>query len=414
VEAAGQAYPALHSPLQLAFGMADTAPYSPAAQSVHTPAPLTLYRPAGHTAAVALVDPATHAYPALQLASQEGVVSPDTDPYRPLRHGPLQLEFGMADIAPYRPALQLMQANAPARLYLPAGHTAALAFVEAAPQTYPALHSPLQLAIGMPDTAPYSPAAQSVHTLAPVKLYRPAGHTAAVALADPATHAYPALQFPVHSGVVRPLDDPYRPASQGPLQLMVGMADTAPYRPALQLVHTLAPGRLYLPAGHRIAVALVEAAGQAYPALHSPLQLAFGMADTAPYSPAAQSMHMLAPAKLCRPAGHSVTMDDVDPEGHVNPAVHGPSQEGDVYPAPEPKRPGAQGPVQEDEVWPPASPYLRKRPQKKSKALYSSDCTQVSTMGLAKAILNQCKAADGTAPFPLPLHASSTLLNRGQ
>ena len=191
-----------------------------------------------------LVEPGAHAYPALQLPLQVEFVSPDTDPYFPASQSPLQLAFGMADIAPYRPALQLMQANAPARLYLPAGHTAALAFVEAAPQTYPALHSPLQLAFDMADTAPYSPAAQSVHTLAPVKLYRPAGHTAAVALVDPATHAYPALQFPVHSGVVRPDTDPYLPASQGPLQLAFGMPDTAPYKPATHIVHTPAPVKL--------------------------------------------------------------------------------------------------------------------------------------------------------------------------
>ena len=137
-----------------------------------------------------------------------------------------------------------MQVSAPDKLYLPAGHTIAVALVEAAGQVYPALHSPLQLAEGMAADAPYSPATQSVHTLAPVKLYRPAGHTAAVALVDPATHAYPALQFPVHSGVVRPLDNPYLPASQGPLQLAFGMPDTAPYKPATHIVHTPAPVEL--------------------------------------------------------------------------------------------------------------------------------------------------------------------------
>jgi hypothetical protein len=278
--------------------MAAAEPYSPAAQSVHSPAPLTLYRPAGHTAAVALVDPATHAYPALQLASQEGVVSPDKEPNLPLRHGPLQLAVGRADTTPYSPAAQLMQVSAPGRLYLPAGHTIAVALVEAAGQVYPALHSPLQLAEGMAADAPYSPATQSVHTLAPVKLYRPAGHTEAVAEVDPATHANPALQLPSQVDVVSPDTDPNRPASQGPLQLAVGMPDVEPYRPGAQSMHTLAPARLYFPGEHATTVALVEAAGQVNPALQGPLQLALGMAATAPYSPGAQFVHTLAPVKL--------------------------------------------------------------------------------------------------------------------
>jgi hypothetical protein len=134
----------------------------------------------------------------------------------------------------------------------------------------------------MADTAPYRPALQLLHEPAPVKLYRPVGHTAAVALVDPATHAYPALQLASHMGVVSPDMDPYRPAAQGPLQLALGMADTAPYRPALQLVHTPAPTKLKRPAGHTAAVAVVEPVMHAYPALQDPLQLALGMADTAP------------------------------------------------------------------------------------------------------------------------------------
>ncbi len=83
---------------------------------MHVPAPAKLYRPAGHTAAVALVDPATHAYPALQLASHNAEVKPPTDPYRPEPQSPLQLALGMATVAPYRPALQLVHTDAPVKL----------------------------------------------------------------------------------------------------------------------------------------------------------------------------------------------------------------------------------------------------------------------------------------------------------
>jgi hypothetical protein len=243
----------------------------------------------------------------------------------------------MADTPPYKPALQVLHTLAPTRLYFPAGHTVAVALVEAAEHAYPALQGPLQLALGMADTVPYSPAAQSVHTPAPDKLYRPAAHTAAVPLVDPAMHAYPALQLASQDGVVRPDVDPNRPTAQGPLQLALGMADTAPYRPALQLVHTPALTRLYVPLGHTAAVALIDPATHAYPALqlpshvgdvrpdtdpkrpasHGPLQVALGMADTAPYRPALQLLHILAPERLYVPGGHSNAVEFVDPAAHA-------------------------------------------------------------------------------------------------
>jgi hypothetical protein len=152
---------------------------------------------------VGLVEPGAHAYPALQLPLQVEFVSPDTDPY------------------------------------------------------FPASQSPLQLAFGMPDTAPYSPATHTVHTPAPVKLYRPAGHNAAVAVVDPATHAYPALQFPLHVDDDKPLTDPYDPASHGPLHITLPMPAIAPYRPALQFVHTPDDVLLYLPGGQITSVRLL-------------------------------------------------------------------------------------------------------------------------------------------------------------
>ncbi len=45
--------------------------------------------------------------------------------------------------------------------------------------------------------------------------------------------------------------------------------------PAGQLVHDDAPAREYVPAGQMDAVGDVEKAGQAYPAVHGPVQLEF-------------------------------------------------------------------------------------------------------------------------------------------
>ncbi len=77
---------------------------------------------------------------------------------------------------------------------------------------------------GLPTAAPllHFPASQFVHAPAPPPLYFPAGHADAVALVDPAAHAYPAVQ----------------------------------------LLHDPAPLPLYCPAGHTNAVALVDPAGQ--------------------------------------------------------------------------------------------------------------------------------------------------------
>ena len=72
---------------------------------------------------------------------------------------------------------------------------------------------------------------------------------------------------------------PYLPPGQGAVQLAVGSADVAPYRPALQFVHTVAPVREYLPAGQLTAVALTDAEGHTYPALQLPEQAAQAFSD---------------------------------------------------------------------------------------------------------------------------------------
>ncbi len=60
-------------------------------------------------------------------------------------------------------------------------------------------------------SAPYLPAVQLVQDDAPPGLYRPPGHMIAVGVADPGGHAYPGLHPPEQAGVVRPGRAPKRP-----------------------------------------------------------------------------------------------------------------------------------------------------------------------------------------------------------
>jgi hypothetical protein len=212
---------------------------------------------------VSLVDPAIHAYPAVQLPEHSDEDRPAVDPKRPAGHGAVQLALGMPAVDPYRPAAQSLHSPDPDTLYFPTGHSAAVADVDAGTQKYPALQLPLHPALDRPLVAPCSPAAQSTHAPHPDSEYRPGGHMDAVALVDPATHAYPAVQLAVQLDTDRPDTDPYRPASHGPLQAAVDMAVVAPNSPALQLVQAPAPTRLYDPTGHVTAVATVDAGGQA-------------------------------------------------------------------------------------------------------------------------------------------------------
>ena len=63
-----------------------TVPYVRKVHGVQTLLPALLYCPAGHKNAVALVLPAGHAYPALQLPEQPALVSPLTLPNVPAGH----------------------------------------------------------------------------------------------------------------------------------------------------------------------------------------------------------------------------------------------------------------------------------------------------------------------------------------
>jgi hypothetical protein len=109
-----------------------------------------------------------------------------------------------------------------------------------------------------------------VHDPAPLKLYCPAAHADALADVEPAGHANPALHGPEHAELDRPATAPYWPGGHGPLHDALPLAAENPNCPAAQSVHTAAPLRLYLPAGHVWAVADVDPAGHAYPAVHIP------------------------------------------------------------------------------------------------------------------------------------------------
>jgi hypothetical protein len=116
--------------------------------------------------------------------------------------------------------------------------------------------------VDKPSVSPYSPALQLLHTPAPLKLYLPDPHTAAVGVVDPETHAYPAVQFPVHDALVSP--------------------DVAPYVPAGHALHTPAPAREYCPALQMAAVGDTLPAAHAYPGVHCPLHAAVVSPGTAP------------------------------------------------------------------------------------------------------------------------------------
>ncbi len=110
------------------------------------------------------------------------------------------------------------------------------------------------------------PAVQLPHEAAPTELNWPAAHMTAVALGDPAGHAYPAVQL----------------ATQALLR-----ATSELHRPAAHDAHVPAPLVLNWPAGQATAVALVDPAGQAYPAGHCPEQPAVAMKGLLPNRPGA-------------------------------------------------------------------------------------------------------------------------------
>ena len=78
--------PAGHNAVHAAVDKPGVLPYRPALQLLQVPAPPKLYLPCPHTAAVPMVDPATHAYPAVHGPLHDALVSPDVAPNVPAGH----------------------------------------------------------------------------------------------------------------------------------------------------------------------------------------------------------------------------------------------------------------------------------------------------------------------------------------
>ena len=150
----GHAYPAVQFPLHPAAGSPDDAPYRPAAHTLHDPDPLKLYHPAPHTIAVAEVLPAGHAYPAVQFPEHDAVDSPTVAPKVPAGHDPVHCDEISPVEDPKVPAGQGLHVQAPPVLYVPALHIAGVAVIDPATQKWPALQLPEQVGAAMAGVAP--------------------------------------------------------------------------------------------------------------------------------------------------------------------------------------------------------------------------------------------------------------------
>jgi hypothetical protein len=62
---------------------------------------------------------------------------------------------------------------------------------------------------------------------------------------EPVGHAYPALQFPEHAAVAKPVVDPKVPPGQAAVHALEFKAVVDPYRPAGHPVHCPALASLY-------------------------------------------------------------------------------------------------------------------------------------------------------------------------
>jgi hypothetical protein len=82
----------------------------------------------------------------------------------------------------------------------------------------------------------------------------------------------------------------------------------------------------YVPGGHWVTLPDVDPGGHTNPAVQLPAQVALGSPATVLHLPAAQGVHARAPAREYRPAGHSTAVEFVDPRGQAYPAVHDPEQ----------------------------------------------------------------------------------------
>jgi hypothetical protein len=255
--------------------------------------------------------------------SYQGVQVPSTHgylpkvPLHPDEHAEHAAELVLPAMENGAATAHATHTEAPDRLYRPAEQMDPVALVDPAGQTYPAAAVQLVLhTVARAVLLLHVPAAQLVHVRAPARLYRPAGQRDAVAFVDATGQKYPAvqaLQKPAPArlywpaghmdavALVDPAGQKY-PAVQLVLHT-VARAALLLHVPAAQLVHVGAPARLYRPAGQRDAVAFVDATGQKYPAV--------------------QALQEPAPAGLYWPAGHTDAVALVDPARQEYPALHG-------------------------------------------------------------------------------------------
>ena len=161
----------------------------------------------------------------------------------------------------------------PPLLNHPDGHVDAVRLVEPAAHAYPAAQLPLHVSSTASDALPNRPAGHGRHAPAPPNAYWPATHGTAVPLVEPSGHAYPALHAPEHDDEVRPETAPNRPLGHGPLHDAVAVTAVVPYRPAAHAEQFPAPAREYCPGGHGSDVPFVDPLGQAYPAVQAPLHV---------------------------------------------------------------------------------------------------------------------------------------------
>jgi hypothetical protein len=186
--------------------------------------------------------------------------------------------------------------------------------------THPAVQLPLHWADDRPGVAPKVPLGHGAHTSKPPALNRPAGHTEAVALTDPAGHACPAAHGPAQADVTDPVPLPYRPGAHKPLHTAAVRPSAAPKRPAAQGLQAPAPLALNCPATHSTCVEEVAPVGHAYPAVQSPSQAATVSPAVAPNFPAGHWAQPPAPPAAYCPGVHCHAVADVEPAGQKKPA----------------------------------------------------------------------------------------------
>ena len=127
-----------------------------------------------------------------------------TLPNRPTGHG-LHADAAGRE---YHPAAQSLQFAAPGAEYRPAAHGTAVAFIDPAPQAYPAAHCPLQLAVASPVTSPYVPGGHGLQDPDAPRAYCPAMHVTPYMVVEPGAHAAPAMHGPLQLRVDCPLTPP--------------------------------------------------------------------------------------------------------------------------------------------------------------------------------------------------------------